>query len=178
MKRWTRFRTRRYACESSTKLGDSHFAGAFCCGNREEQRPLPRRGAVQSAANKLVGRHPHVYADTTATTSAEVIENWNRIKQDERASAGATSALDGSRGRCRRSLGLRIWFAVRARPGWIGTTFTTSWRRCARRWTRSRAPSPTRHGRAAGELGDMLLAWRIAPRFIEHKTWRRRYARM
>ena len=53
------------------------------------------RELLQWAADKLVRRHPHVYGDAEATTSAEVIENWNRIKRDERASAGATSALDG-----------------------------------------------------------------------------------
>ncbi len=61
----------------------------------EEQQRFRVAQLFQWAADKLVRRHPHVYADATAATSAEVIENWNRIKQDERKSAGATSALDG-----------------------------------------------------------------------------------
>src|ERR1700693_1959483 len=44
----------------------------------EEQRRFRAAQLFQSAADKLVRRHPHVYADTTATTSAEVVENWNR----------------------------------------------------------------------------------------------------
>src|ERR1700693_199164 len=59
----------------------------------EEHQRFRIAQLFQWAADKLVRRHPHVYADSAATTSAEVIENWNRIKRDERSSAGATSAL-------------------------------------------------------------------------------------
>src|ERR1700684_2273995 len=47
----------------------------------EEQQRFDLAKILQWAADKLVRRHPHVYGDTSATTSAEVIDNWNRIKQ-------------------------------------------------------------------------------------------------
>ena len=42
---------------------------------------------------KLVRRHPHVFADVDADTAAEVSANWEQIKAEEKA--GRTSALDG-----------------------------------------------------------------------------------
>jgi MazG family protein len=62
-----------------------------------------------SIARKIVRRHPHVFGDAVARTTADVNRQWERIKADERAeaaglpeaveAAGATeapkSALDG-----------------------------------------------------------------------------------
>ncbi len=42
---------------------------------------------------KLVRRHPHVFADVDADTAAEVSANWEQIKAEEKS--GRTSALDG-----------------------------------------------------------------------------------
>src|SRR5690348_7346772 len=49
----------------------------------------------QGAADKLVRRHPHVYAGGRAETAAEVVANWNQIKREERKAQGFRSALDG-----------------------------------------------------------------------------------
>ncbi len=38
-----------------------------------------------SIARKIVRRHPHVFGDATATTSADVTRQWERIKEAERA---------------------------------------------------------------------------------------------
>lgn len=47
-------------------------------------------------ADKLIHRHPHVFADTVAKTSGEVLKNWERIKKEERTEAkGRASVLDG-----------------------------------------------------------------------------------
>jgi len=35
-------------------------------------------------SNKLVDRHPHVFGDVTAETSAEVLRNWEAIKAEEK----------------------------------------------------------------------------------------------
>src|SRR5947208_10716234 len=35
-------------------------------------------------SNKLVDRHPHVFGDVTAETSAEVLRNWETIKAEEK----------------------------------------------------------------------------------------------
>ena len=55
-----------------------------------------RRGLVE----KLVRRHPHVFADTEVTGAADVDGNWEQIK---RAEKGRTSAVDGHPGRPARA---------------------------------------------------------------------------
>ncbi len=39
-------------------------------------------------ADKLVRRHPHVFADVTVSGADEVKKNWDQIKAEERAAAG------------------------------------------------------------------------------------------
>jgi MazG family protein len=48
-------------------------------------------------AEKLVRRHPHVFADVNVSGAEEVKRNWETIKAEERAAAGRGrgSALDG-----------------------------------------------------------------------------------
>ncbi len=47
---------------------------------------------AQTVADKLVERHPHVFADAQAGTADEVRENWERIKQTSKA---RESVMDG-----------------------------------------------------------------------------------
>ena len=48
---------------------------------------------VQAAiATKIVRRHPHVFGDAHARTASDVNRQWERIKADERAEAGAAAA--------------------------------------------------------------------------------------
>ena len=49
---------------------------------------------------KLVRRHPHVFAGVDADTAAEVAANWEQIKAEEKA--GRTSALGRHPGRAAR----------------------------------------------------------------------------
>ena len=37
-----------------------------------------------SVADKLISRHPHVFADTKVESSAEVLRNWEKIKNEEK----------------------------------------------------------------------------------------------
>ena len=52
---------------------------------------------ARGIADKLVRRHPHVFADVNVTGADEVKRNWETIKAEERAAAGGgpSSALDG-----------------------------------------------------------------------------------
>lgn len=46
--------------------------------------------------DKLVRRHPHVFADVTVSGADEVNANWEKIKDSERAAKGAATGADGS----------------------------------------------------------------------------------
>jgi XTP/dITP diphosphohydrolase len=54
--------------------------------------PFTIEDVAQSIADKLIRRHPHVFSDAAAQSTAEVIHNWEAIKKLEK---GRTSALDG-----------------------------------------------------------------------------------
>ncbi len=45
-------------------------------------------------SDKLERRHPHVFADSSAENSSEVLARWEQIKTEERAQKAQHSALD------------------------------------------------------------------------------------
>ncbi|MCX7718904.1 MAG: nucleoside triphosphate pyrophosphohydrolase [Candidatus Sumerlaeaceae bacterium] len=49
---------------------------------------------LRTSAAKMIRRHPHVFGEVEARTAAEVLANWERLKQHERA--GKASAGDGN----------------------------------------------------------------------------------
>ena len=137
----------------------------------EERERFRVAELLQWAADKLVRRHPHVYGDASATTPAEVIDSWNRIKQAERAQAGATSALDGV-ARTLPALLRAEKLGARARQAGM------DWGDIHDVLAKVREEMDEVEGAlasddleaAADELGDMLLALANAPRFIGHNA--------
>jgi MazG family protein len=47
---------------------------------------------IESVHSKMVRRHPHVFGDEKAATSAAVLKNWEQIKAEERAAEGKYAA--------------------------------------------------------------------------------------
>ncbi len=43
--------------------------------------------------DKLIHRHPHVFGNTKVSNSNEVMDNWDKLKQEEKPHR--TSAMDG-----------------------------------------------------------------------------------
>ena len=54
--------------------------------------PFSIEDVAQGIADKLIRRHPHVFADVQVKDSQEVLENWEEIKKKEK---GRTSPIDG-----------------------------------------------------------------------------------
>jgi XTP/dITP diphosphohydrolase len=54
--------------------------------------PFSIEDVAQTVAEKLVRRHPHVFADAEDLSSDQVLENWEALKAIEK---GRTSAVDG-----------------------------------------------------------------------------------
>src|SRR5262249_29721370 len=51
----------------------------------KEQGSFDINAVIQKICDKLIRRHPHVFANQSAGTSAEVIKNWEAIKAQEKA---------------------------------------------------------------------------------------------
>jgi tetrapyrrole methylase family protein/MazG family protein len=64
---------------------------------REEQR-FDVRDVIREIHDKMVRRHPHVFGETKAKNSAEVLKKWEQIKAEERrAKGGEASAASGTK---------------------------------------------------------------------------------
>lgn len=76
------------------ELGDVLLQVYFHARIAEEDStdPFSIQDVAQSIADKLIRRHPHVFAGVEVHDSTEVLQNWEAIKQQEK---GRTSALDG-----------------------------------------------------------------------------------
>ena len=57
-----------------------------------ESEPFNVDDVAKAVADKLISRHPHVFSDVKVDSSSDVLENWERIKREEK---GRTSAHDG-----------------------------------------------------------------------------------
>lgn len=76
------------------ELGDLLLQVYFHSRIAEEHRedPFSIDDVARGVADKLISRHPHVFSDVKVDSSADVLENWERIKNEEK---GRTSVHDG-----------------------------------------------------------------------------------
>lgn len=61
--------------------------------SRDETEPFDIDDVARGLTEKMVRRHPHVFADAVATTPEEVLVHWNAAKAAEKRER--TSVLDG-----------------------------------------------------------------------------------
>ncbi|HEY3872930.1 MAG TPA: MazG family protein [Actinocrinis sp.] len=76
------------------ELGDVLFQVLFHSRIAQEHPtdPFSLDEVAEGTAQKLIGRHPHVFGDANYSSEAELHANWERIKVEEK---GRTSAVDG-----------------------------------------------------------------------------------
>jgi len=71
--------------ELEKELGDLLFQVIFYSQLGQEQQLFDFDKVVTAICEKLIRRHPHVFADSTLTTDAEIKANWENEKAKERA---------------------------------------------------------------------------------------------
>lgn len=76
------------------ELGDLLLQVYFHSRMAEEHpdQPFTIEDVAETVADKLIRRHPHVFGDVKVSSSAEVLENWEALKAEEK---GRTSATEG-----------------------------------------------------------------------------------
>jgi MazG family protein len=74
--------------ELSGELGDLLLQILFYAEMAEEEKLFAIDDVIEQLCTKLVRRHPHVFGNVEANTSAEVVRNWEMLKEQERAEAG------------------------------------------------------------------------------------------
>ncbi|MGH9684784.1 MAG: nucleoside triphosphate pyrophosphohydrolase [Candidatus Acidiferrales bacterium] len=80
----------------SSELGDLLLQVVFHSVLAEESGCFTIADVIESVHAKMVRRHPHVFGETRAGTTAEVLKNWEQIKAEERAVEEAAK-LDASK---------------------------------------------------------------------------------
>src|SRR5262249_8384602 len=84
------------------ELGDLFFQITSFARVAKERGEFNIDDVIDQVHAKMVRRHPHVFGDTTAGNSAEVLRNWEAIKAEEKRATGKSkdvsenaSILDG-----------------------------------------------------------------------------------
>jgi MazG family protein len=68
------------------ELGDLLLQVLFHAQIAAEERRFSINDVIREIHDKMVRRHPHVFGNVNAKTSAEVLRNWEQIKKHERQS--------------------------------------------------------------------------------------------
>jgi len=76
------------AAEHCDELGDLLMHIVFQAELRAAEGAFSIDDVVRSIVEKLVRRHPHVFGEASADSSAKVLAQWNRIKEQERRDKG------------------------------------------------------------------------------------------
>ncbi len=77
------------------ELGDIFLLATMISYMHEQQGLFTVADVLDTVSEKLVRRHPHVFAQTEVKDSTEVLQNWAKIKVEQEGRAPKDSALDG-----------------------------------------------------------------------------------
>ena len=75
------------------ELGDLLFQVIFYAQMAKEQGKFDFNEVVESLNNKLVRRHPHVFSEQKTLTDEELEQQWQAIKDQEKAAKANSSEL-------------------------------------------------------------------------------------
>jgi len=70
--------------ELTGELGDLLLQVLFYAEMAQEQGTFTIDDVLDTLSNKLIHRHPHVFGDTKAENSAQVLKNWEVLKAEEK----------------------------------------------------------------------------------------------
>lgn len=75
------------------ELGDVLLQVVFHARIEEEQGNFVMGDVLSEICAKLIHRHPHIFGDVIADNSDKVLENWDKIKNEEKQRETVTSRL-------------------------------------------------------------------------------------
>lgn len=153
------------------ELGDLLMVIALVARIASEAERFDIATLAERVSDKLIRRHPHVFGDAQVTGSEAVLQNWERIKQAERAEREEdTSALAGvpvalpalQRADRLASKAISAGFRWSDQQG----AFAKLREEVAELEAELTRPEPDR-SRVEAELGDVLLAAAFLGRYLK-----------
>ena len=76
------------------ELGDVLFQVLFHAEMAKEEKTFDYADVINGVCRKLIVRHPHVFGDVSAETSAQVLNNWDKIKAKTKGQDAAATVAD------------------------------------------------------------------------------------
>jgi len=77
--------------ELTSELGDLLLQVLFYAEMAQEQGSFNIDDVLDALSDKLIYRHPHVFGDTRADDSTQVLKNWEALKEEEKRKSLPTS---------------------------------------------------------------------------------------
>ena len=78
------------------ELGDLLLQIVFHAKLAEQEGAFNLNDVVQSITDKMIRRHPHIFADVKADNAEAVLTNWEAIKKQEKAAKGISEQAQTS----------------------------------------------------------------------------------
>ena len=75
------------------ELGDVLLQVVLHAQIAKEEKAFDIEDIAKTLSDKLIHRHPHVFGDVKTTSTAEILENWEKLKKEEKPHR--TSIMDG-----------------------------------------------------------------------------------
>ena len=156
--------------ELRDELGDLLFQIVFYAQIAQEQGDFSLDDVTSAIHEKMVRRHPHVFAGTDAKDTATVLRNWEAMKQDERRAAGKNqreeSLLDGVSAKAPALMEAHQLSTKAARVGFDWEKLDDIFAKLEEELGELRAAIQTHassnteadHARVREELGDLMFA--------------------
>jgi nucleoside triphosphate diphosphatase len=82
--------------ELAGELGDLLLQVLFYSEMAKEQSSFSIDDVLDRLSTKLINRHPHVFGDVKADTSAEVKRNWEALKREEKRQSAAEGGVNSA----------------------------------------------------------------------------------
>jgi len=76
------------------ELGDIFLLATMLSYMHEQENQFSAADALQTVSEKLIRRHPHVFGEKKVKDSAEVLDNWAKIKVEQEGRKPKDSVLD------------------------------------------------------------------------------------
>jgi MazG family protein len=142
------------------ELGDLLFQVVFHSQIAAERGDFTIRDVLRRLNEKMVGRHPHVFADATVDTPAQALAQWEALKQREAADAGRTrSVIDGVPHALPALLRAQRTQAKAARVHFDWPDASAAWSKVAEEMQEAAAAiAAGDRARIKDELGDVLFS--------------------
>src|SRR6267154_5206900 len=78
------------------EMGDLLLQIVFHSQIAREEGRFTVAEVIREIHDKMIRRHPHVFGNTHAKDSAEVLRNWEQIKAEERRASGDLKSSEGT----------------------------------------------------------------------------------